>query len=202
MRWLRGSTSALKTLMPCGRRQLSEHDRRDALTLPAVGDDERHLGPLAVDADVGAVADDRLLRAGRGDQRVAVGVVHVHRPFRHPIDTWHAEEAQAQRLERERLEERPHRRRVGGLDGPDAKGRAVPQRDVDRSVGRALGGGHDVHCGPCRGGRPAACQRRRRLRAMAAQTVAPTVRRGRRRSGAMLACRSAGNYLVAARGRR
>ena len=103
-----------------GRRELAEHDRRDAVPLPLVGDDERHLGPLGVDPDVGAMADYGLLGPARGDQRVAVRVVHIDRPLRDPVHARRAEEPQTHRLERERLEEHAHRGRIAGSDGPYA----------------------------------------------------------------------------------
>jgi hypothetical protein len=63
-------------------RQVSEHDRRDAVALPGVGDEERDLSMHLIGTNVGGVRDD-LMRGSRGrDQGVAVAIVDVHRPVR------------------------------------------------------------------------------------------------------------------------
>ena len=80
IRWLCGSTSAVNVVMPCSSaiaREMGEQDRRDPVPLPRVGDEERHLGPVAAGADVGGVGDDRRRLAADRDEREAVGVVDV-----------------------------------------------------------------------------------------------------------------------------
>ena len=179
-------------------RELAEHDRRDAVALPARR--RRRTPPRRArrsSADVGAVRDDLLSRAGRRDERVAVGVVDVDRPLRDPVDVRHAEEAQADRLQRERLEEGPHRRRRrSSCTGRTCKRRPVAQRDVDRALrrvpvrraswpGASLDCGHADHCARIVAG---------------AVATAPSARRPARTAAAIARrhCRSPRNVLTSA----
>lgn len=61
-----------------GAGEVRQHDRRDPMPLPRVGDQERHLRPLLVNSDVGRVRDDSRFRADFGDQRKAVGVIDIN----------------------------------------------------------------------------------------------------------------------------
>ena len=85
----------------------------------------------AIDPDVGAVRNDRVVRSRSGDKRVAIGVVDIDRPVGNPIEVGDAEEADHQR----RRSRSPRRTRgappVARLHRPDVDARAVTERNID-----------------------------------------------------------------------
>ena len=111
-----------------GLGEVCEQHGRDPVPVPRIGDREGDLR-AARPPDVGAVADDRVVRASHGEQRQPVrgrgGLVRrpgeVHAP---------AEEAEPARLLRQRAEERAQPRLVLGRRGPHVDGRAIPEHDV------------------------------------------------------------------------
>ena len=112
--------------------EVGDQDRGQPAALHLVGDREGDLGavgPLELEDRVG---DDALLGAGGDDQAVALGPVALrgHRGRLVEVDP-EREEPQPARVLAEAAEERAQRRGVGRRDGPDPRGRAVAQRDVD-----------------------------------------------------------------------
>ena len=123
-------------------REVGQQDGRDAATLPGIGHQEGDLGPGRVDPHIYGVRHDRSGSAALDDQAEPVRIIDVHRPLGGPVDVGGAEEAEADRLGRDGLEEGPDRRTIVGPDRPDVDRRAVPEDDLRLSVRRI----------PCRGG--------------------------------------------------
>ncbi len=143
--------------------EMGEQDRRDPVPLPRVGDEERDLGPVIAGADVGGVGDDRL--AADRHEREPVRVVDVDGPLRHPVERRGPEEAEPDRLRRERLQELADLRLVVGAYRADANRRPIAQHDVCLALARirrahahvaSVGLQRDHPIGCCYGFRPRA----------------------------------------------
>ena len=137
------------------RGEVTKHDRRDAMALPGVGDEECDLGMRLIGADIGAVCDDLVRRTGGRDEGVAVGVVDIHSPARDPVQVRRAKEAEPERLLRDTVEEPADERLVVGANRSEMQRRSVSQRNIN-AVGPRVG----RHCAARRERRLAHSHRR------------------------------------------